>query len=220
MINLWRDPEAMGLPLFVLLDDAFGEEAINEWTTLTIFMEWGVEAGMEPLRAPFERLMAAVAVYRSGDFFTSPVDFSRLCLAFDGEDNAFLPDCEQAVWGMTEALMIRPQGEFSPEVKGLLGHLLDQEGILSPPDLLRIALRDRGELMARARYDFADDPEMFGAIVSYDADRTSEINDSLRFKLRRMVTQLASLPHRHDRRTEFIHKLLQKTDQMSADRPV
>lgn len=223
--RLWAGTDGFGFTLLTHFVDHFWREFPDEkspdrrspleWTPATIEMELAADLQVEPSATAMDRLQTAIAVLTGDSFFVSPVDFARGCVSLAGPfvpaDHMAMPDCKDIAWGITEALLIRPPEDderemFSPEVIGLIGQALDAEGIINPPDVLRIGARDT-DWSARVSYDFSDDPEMFAAVQQVEASRTDEINATVRGGLRRMLEQLRDLPLRYGK-TEPVAALL------------
>lgn len=212
---LWKDDDAMGLPLLTMTLAHFGPEVLS-WAPATIAMEIKSEFGVDCHPIAFDRLMAAIQVYTSNAFYVSLPDFCKLCLCFAGEPNDYFPDAGDCAWGVTEAMLISPPDSdqpFTDEIRAYIGEVLNQEGILNPPDVLRIALRDKGDLLAQLNYDFADDPEMFQMIANTEADRAKNINTMVKLRTEKMLKQLANLPlpsQFKSNASKVANKLLQK----------
>jgi hypothetical protein len=105
-------------------------------------------------------------------------------------------DAEEIAWGVTEALMIEPPDEndpdpFTNEIRSYIGAVLDSEGIINPPDILRIAMRNNN--VSKNMTDFSDDPEMFNAVYDLEAGKTEDINNTLRMKTKLLAEQMAAL---------------------------
>ena len=105
-------------------------------------------------------------------------------------------DAEEVAWGITEALLISPPDDddkepLTEEIRAYIGAVLDSEGIINPPDILRVALR--AARVSPSIEDFSDDPTMFNAIYDLEAGKTEDINQSIRLKTELLVAQLGAL---------------------------
>lgn len=221
--NFWVNPDAMGLPLLVLFLDHYGFDALS-WSPVTIVMEIRDDFSHEPLPDVFARLMAAISIFTGNHYFVSLPDFCRLSLALAGEDGDYLPDLDDCACAMTEALLIHPPEKdqtevFSPEIRAFLGALLDEEGILNPPDILQIAIRDKQGLADRAGLDFADDPAMFEAVSDVQREKTEWINRVVHASLQRLLQQLRDLPVKTAKTEQIAQTLLDRLGKIAVDNP-
>ena len=211
----WQNPEAFGTCLLILFLDTYGTEGLG-WTPETIDMELSTDFGDVPA-ANFDRLMTACSLLTSNSFFKSPVDFVKICMSLSGiyqpAEHMLLPDSDDIAWGVTEGLLISPPDDndnnpFDPEIVGLIGQVLDEEGILVAPDVLRIGVRG-ADLRSQVDYDFSDDPEMFGAIQKTEQERTDRINHTIQRRSLALMTQLRDLPLTNGK-TDFVQGLIDK----------
>jgi hypothetical protein len=235
LARVWTDPAAFGLTLLtVFLDvyvlparDPWGPASPLHWDPATLDMELHDDFGVDVSPASFDRLQTAIRLFTTDDFFQSVPDFVHACTSLAGTfcpaDTVIFPDCAEIAWGITEGLLIQPAEDeapnpFSPEVVGFISQALEEEGIITPPDVLRIATRERS-LMDRVSYDFSDDPELFSAIQQTESDRTNTINQEIHRRLQLLLQQLHALPLTHGR-TQFVTKLLAKLPRGTAPPPL
>jgi hypothetical protein len=195
----WTSKETFATVLLTIFLDRFGMEAL-EWDPSTIALEIEEEFDVKLSQLSLDRLLTAIHVLTTDRFFKSLPDFIAFCNVLDGDTynpGVFDPaDAEEVAWGITEAMLIAPPEDnepepFSDEIRAYIGGVLDKEGIINAPDVLRIALR-------RARVspsinDFSDDPEMFSAIYDVEAGKTTEINQTIQTKTQILAAQLAAL---------------------------
>lgn len=228
----WARPDLFGITLLALYIDSFvinGEDDLDtvlNWDPATVEMEIWQDFGVDISGPAFDRLMTARGLLTSNSFFVSPTDFCRCCVVLSGDhvDGAELaiPECDDIAWGITEGLLINPPEDdepFSPEILALIGVSLDDEGILNPPDVLKIATRD-SRMADRARYEFSDDVEMFSAINKFETDKTSSINAMIKARLRTLLGQLQSIPIADGRATDVAKRLLAKLPDPDHDEPL
>lgn len=209
-------PNSYSLTLLIILLDTFGTEALA-WDPNTVQMEVEQEYGVDLPGANFDRLMTAVSILTTDSFYVSLPDFARACAVLSGHmpspELMILPDADDLAWGMTEGMLISPPDEekgdspFDPEIRGYIGHALDNEGIITPPDVLRMGLRDN-DLMDRVRYSFSDDPGMFSAIQQSETSKTEAINQLVKARMRGLIKQLQSLPLKTGQTAQLAEKLL------------
>lgn len=189
--------------LLVWALDCYGPEVLT-WHPETIRMELADDFHVEPTRANMDRVMAGVAVVTTDAFFKDPARFIQLCNILSGDE--FDPtefdaaDAAECAWGITEALLLRPPEEdepepFSDEVRAYVGAVLREEGFVTAPDVLAIALD--ANWSDKVQFEFADDPEMQSAIYKTQADRADEITALVKEGLASLIRQIQALPLRN-----------------------
>jgi hypothetical protein len=214
----FADPDMYATSLFVLFVDYFGEEVDEyehmeclNWAPATIALEIRDEFNLEIPAENFHKLMAAIAIKTSDDFFTRPRRFIELCNILAGDDfdpTIFNPaTVPEMAWGMTEALLLEPPEageEFNPVIRGYIGFMLEQASIVNPPDILAIALHrdDYNDPLS----SFSDDPEMYSAISETLTDKTTELTDLIKDNLQELIAQLANLPLSRGNAEEFVNR--------------
>jgi hypothetical protein len=215
--KVWRDPESFATTLLILFIDKYGTEALD-WDPLTIQSEVEQDFAVKLSRPIFDRLMAGISVLATDAFFTSLPDFINLCNVLSGDTfdpTVFDPaDAGECAWGMTEALMLSPPDDddeepFSSEIVDYLSEVIRSEGILTPPDILRLGLKaDAAELVESIRYSYSDDPEMFNGIFDMEKSKTDDINLLVKARLTSLVKQIEALPLENGDSSEAVKKLL------------
>jgi hypothetical protein len=187
------------------VDDPPAENCYT-WHPSTILLEVRDDFGIELPRANFDRLMAGIHLVTSDAFYKSPPTFVEICNVLNGglyDPSTWDPaDALECAWGITEAMLLAPPDAnddepFSPEVRAYIGAALDHEGILDPPDVLRIAIRNGGNNQAAKIYSRFADPEVREAIARTEAAKVGEINDRIKSNLRTLVAQLEALQLAH-----------------------
>lgn len=170
------------------------------WHPTTIRMELEERTGAKIHESVFSRLMACISIATNDQFFSDVPTFIDFCNILNGDDfdpNVFDPaDVDECAWGVTEAILIAPPTRdnpepFSEEVRAYIGYVLSQEGFLSAPDVLQVALMD--EWHGSGQSDFSDDPEMFGMMYETQQSRTKDVEDMIRQGLTQWKAQLHSL---------------------------
>lgn len=221
--HYWSDPRMFGASLLTLFIDAYGDEvdeqgrmACMQWHPATIQIQIEEDFGVDIPAASFDRLLTAINLHNTNTFFTSVPDFLRACVVLSGHEmlhgHMILPDAVDLAWGITEGLFISPPEDdehspFVPEITSYIGHVLDSEGILNPPDVLRIATRE-DDLRDRVNHEFSDDPEQFSAINSMESSKSDDINHVIHGRLMALALQLKSLPLRNGKMEEVVEKML------------
>lgn len=200
-IEVFTDETAFATTLVTLLIDIYGTEALY-WTPEMLRTETEQDFGFSWDDTLFDRLMAGIVLLVTDRFYKSLPDFVELCNILAGEamqPGVFAPaDVSECAWGITEALLLAPPEEDDPEpftedIRGYVGEMLKLEGILSPPDILRIGMHDPS-MRDRVRYSFSDDPEMFTAIYQVEQGKTDEINGLMKARVATLLDQLEVLP--------------------------
>jgi hypothetical protein len=210
----WLNPDAFATSLFLLFVDQYREGGSNSWdnpeedplnwdpNTILVEIEDDFNIALPPPN--FDRLMAAINIVTTDKFYQSLPDFITFCNVLSGapfDPRIWDPaDAGEIAWGITEGILLSPpddgdENPFNDQITAYIGAALDDEGIIHPPDVLRIATHR--SLPASIPDTYTDDPTMF-TIVSDFADRkTSDLTRMLRETIGRLATQIAALPLRH-----------------------
>jgi len=209
----WTSRETFATVLLTLFLDRFGVEAL-EWDPSTIALEIEEEFDVDLPRLNFDKLMVAIQILTTDRFHKSLPDFIEFCNVLCGDiydPHTFDPaDAEEVAWGITESMLIAPPDDednepFTDEIRAYIGMVLDQEGIMNAPDVLRIALRKAH--VSQSVEDFSDDPEMFSAIYDVEAAKTAEINQTIVTKTQILAAQLTALQLKNGN-TQAVAKML------------
>ncbi len=177
-------------------DDSSGP---THWHPAVLRREIGEAAHTTIPENNFDKLMAAIAVLTTDLFFKNAGAFAALATALCGggfHPGSFdPPDAAECAWAITEALLLSPPDDadeepFSLEVRRFIGTVLREEGFLSAPDVLGIAVGLPG------RHDHGDDPELAAHITAGQKTKIEEIHDVIRDGLASLVEQIESLPLR------------------------
>lgn len=215
MTEMWKSPQTFATVLITAFLDRFGTEGLS-WDPGAIALEIEQEFDVDLPQRSFDKLMTAVSLLTTDRFYKSLPDFITACNVLSGDTydpKTFDPaDGEEIAWGITEGLLICPPEEddqepFSDEIRAYIGAALDAEGIINPPDILRIALRSAN--VSTSLDDFSDDPAMFNAIYDLEASKTGEINATIKDRTITLYNQLAALKLQNGS-TEKVLAALQK----------
>lgn len=199
MQEAWTSRETFASVLLTMFLDRFGTEALD-WDPATITLEIEEEFNVDLPQLSLDRLLVAIQILTTDRFFKSLPDFIDFCNVLSGAtyrpDMWDPADAEEVAWGITEALLISPPDEedkepLTDEIRAYIGAVLDSEGIINPPDILRVALR--AARVSPTIEDFSDDPTMFNAIYDLEAGKTADINQSIRLQTELLIAQLAAL---------------------------
>lgn len=215
--------DSFATTLLTLFVDMYGTAGFN-WDPETIRMELEEDLRVKIRQANFDRLMVAINLIKSDDFYQSLPDFISYCNILSGDTydprNWDPADAAEIAWGMTEALLIQPpddeeENPFAEEIVAYIGQVLNQEGIITPPDILKVAVRDNDPAMMVAG-GYSDDPEMFNAIYDFESGKTEEIDQLVKANLQRLAQQLQSLPLRAGNAANAVQQMLQSLDSQST----
>lgn len=204
-LRAYEDPQSFATTLLFAFMCRYGTEGL-EWTPQTIQEEIRDDYGVLLPAGNFNRLMAGITLLTSDRFYKSLPDFIALANVLSGgtlDPTTFDPvDALEATWAISEAVLIErlflnPAKEadeepFTEEIRAYLGATLDDEGIIHPPDVLRLAIRD-GDPVARALDATSDDPEMAQAVMESDLSKTDEIVTLVKERFGLLLQQLSAL---------------------------
>lgn len=193
------DPDSYATVLLAILIDCYGTEAVG-WDPSTIRLELQDDFQLQLPQVNFDKLMAAISVLTSDEFYQRLSRFIPICNVMSGSEytpGLFDPaDAYECAWGLTEAMLISPPESdepFADDIRRYIGKVLDEEGIKAAPDLLQIAIRDT----STGAIDYSgmsSDPSLFQAEFQVQADRGQQIQQQIRENLQELFEQLASLP--------------------------
>lgn len=199
--QLLLSDQTFATTLVAIVVNEYGTEAF-EWDPETIKMEINEDFHVQIPTANFDRLMAGIGILTTDDFFQSLPDFVNYCNILSGDSydpSTFDPaDVLEIAWGIFEVLLLTPPEEdnpdpFSLEITAYIGKQLDAEGIITPPDILRIAVRDK-DPANMVGGEYSDDPIMFASIYEFEAGKTEDINNAIQSRVQSLMSQLQSLP--------------------------
>ena len=204
-------PEAFATTLLVLFVDRHGSEGL-QWHPQVIREELENEAGGPVPPGNLDKLMAAVNIVTSDEFYSSLDRFLVLCHTLAG--NRFdpsvlsLPDAAECAWGITEAMLLSPPDRDEPfcdDIRHYLTEVVGNEGFVRPPDILRLAVG--ADISDKIQVAFADDPEMSSAIFKTQESKTQDVTGMIRTNLQELLGQLEGLPLQHGDTQNLIQKL-------------
>lgn len=188
-------------PLFLILMDRYGPEALK-WAPETIRRELEDDFQLKLPKYTLDKLMAAISIVTTNYFYKDVTRFIELCNILAGDDfqpDEFEPaDAGEILLAMTEALLLWPPDddsqdtEFSEEIREYIHQVLNEEGILKPFDVLRLAFDDDRGAVVDAEY--ADDPEMFAAIYENQQSKQDDLKAMLLQNVEALTQQLRLLP--------------------------
>jgi len=195
------DPSSLATTLLIIAADGLDGEFLT-WDPETIRRELQDTFQTELPPANFNKLMAAVQLITTDGFYQDLPDFIAICnTLYNGTFNptTFDPaDAGEIAWGITESLLIWPpdpkeENPFTDEILAYIGKAIRDEGIMIPPDVLRLGLPGGQDMWSQVQGTFSDDPAMFGAIYEVEKSKTAEINQMVKARLRALLEQLDGL---------------------------
>lgn len=195
----WKSRDTFASVLLTLFMDKFGTEALT-WDPTTITLEIEDEFDVELPQLSLDKLLVGVQILTTDRFYKSLPDFISFCNVLSGDtyrpDMWDPADAEEVAWGVTEALLIYPPEDndeepFSDEIRAYIGATLDREGLINPPDILRIALRQAR--VSPSIDDFSDDPTMFNAVYDLEEGKRADIENTIRMRTKMLAAQFRAL---------------------------
>lgn len=199
MQEAWTSKETFASVLLTLFLDRFGTEAL-QWDPTTITLEIEEEFSVDLSQLSLDKLFVAIQIMTTDKFYKSLPDFISFCNVLSGDtyrpDMWDPADAEEVAWGVTEGLLLYPPEDddpepFTDEIRSYIGAMLDREGLINPPDILRIALRQTR--VSPAIEDFSDDPTMFSAVYDLEEGKREDIEQTVRMRTKLMAAQFRAL---------------------------
>lgn len=213
---VWLNGESYATVLLICFIDAYGTEGL-EWDPMTIRQEIEEDFGVKVPNKVFNRLMSAINIATTDQFYTSLPEFIDLCNILSGDildPRWFDPaDPSECAWGITEALMISPpddgdENPFSSDIVGYIAEVVKSHGIHNPPDVLKIGLgADADKIAENVAQTFSDDPEMYSAIWKVQQEKSDDIKTYVKENLRSLISQIDGLKLANGNTAGVIKKL-------------
>lgn len=207
--------ETFASPLFLIVMDKYGEEAL-QWAPETIRRELEDDFQLELPKESLDKIMAAISVVTTNFFYKDVTKFIEICNIFAGDDfqpDEFDPaDADEILLGITEALFLWPpdddaESQFSEEIREYISQVLNEEGVVKPFDVLKLALD--GDQSAKVDSEYADDPEMYSAIYESQNARTDEMQAIYLENIGALIQQLSLLRLKQGKTEAAIQQLQQ-----------
>ncbi len=201
LLRLFHGDDVFGTTLLTFCIDRFGLECLD-WTPSTLQHELAEDYRIRLDKFNFGKLMAAMSIVQTDDFFQRQPMFCTLTEALCGNGLRFdivaLPDTRECAWAITEAMLLLPDEEygteqlFVPEISAFIGKLLREEGLYSPPNVLRVAAGS----YFQPDYDSLalGNPTEATGILGAKQDDADDMADDTQLLLRQLMAQLQQLP--------------------------
>jgi len=216
MQEAWKSRDTFASVLLTLYMDKFGTEGLT-WDPTTITLEIEDEFNVDLPQLSLDKLIVGIQLLTTDRFYKSLPDFISFCNVLSGDtyrpDMWDPADAEEVAWGVTEALLIYPPEDdddepFTDEIRAYIGATLDREGLINPPDILRIALRQAR--VSPSIDDFSDDPTMFNAIYDLEEGKRADIENTIRMRTKMLAAQFRALKLENGNVDQIV-KMLEKT---------
>jgi hypothetical protein len=219
-----QDKDAYATTILLILIDNYGTEVI-QWTPETIRLEIKEDYNLVLPDANLDKLMAAISILTTDDFFKRLPVFIQLCNILSGDDfdpTSFDPaDPLEIAWGITEAMFLEPPDEDEPfidEIRHYIGEVLNDHGITSPPDVLRIAIQ--GVKLDDPNNAYSDDPEMYAAMHESNKGKSDRIKEMLKRQIGELVDQIQALDLENGDTKNLIDRLGDSQRKAKREEPV
>lgn len=212
---LLSNPDTFATTLVTLFMDTYGSDALT-WDPETIALELEDDFQVKPPAEVFDKLMIGIHLLTTDEFYNLVPEFISVCNILSGDTydpRTWDPaDTEEIAWGVTEAMLIAPplneEEPFTKEIRGYIGEIVDAEGIINPPDVLRIALRSEANEARDIPGEFSDDPLMFESIYKLEQGKTDAIMAVVNENLQELMKQLGLLPLENGDTKKAVQKLI------------
>lgn len=196
------------------------------WHQSTFRSEIHDTFGVKAPPAVIDKIMAAATIVTTDLFFKNLRCFVPLAniLAGDEHDHGVWDkaDAVECAWAITEALLLEPPDPgdtkvFADEIRHYISAVLKDEGFVTPPDVLKIAID--ADFASKVNYDFADDPEMFDSIYKIQAGKTEDVTSLIRSNLSELREQLLDLPLQNGSTVELEQRIGKMLEASKSDEP-
>jgi len=198
------------------------EDQEEGWSPETIRRQIEQDFALDLPKVSLDKIMAGITILTTNYFYKDVVRFIEICNILAGDDfqpDEFDPaDAGEILWGILESSLLWPPDddpedtEFSPEIRGYIENVLRVEGIVDPPDVLRLGVTAGAADKMRA--DWADDPEMFQAIWEVQQGHTDDLKQMLRQNLEEFAMQLQLLPLNEGKKDDLLKQVQQASTQI------
>ncbi len=190
--------------LLLIVVDKYGLDVLT-WAPQTIRRQLSQDFSLDLPKWTLDKILATVMVVTTNAFYKDLRGFIHVCNILSGDEyqpEEFDPaDAAEILWGVLEANLIWPPDDdpedtlFSPEIRGYIEEVLQEEGIARPPDVLRLGLNPRTADKIRA--DYADDPDLYASLWEVQDGKTQDLQQVIYDNVRELLTQIRLLPIRN-----------------------
>lgn len=218
--QLYQDTDTFATTLLVMAVDDYGLEHVCGSKDVDYWSPEGLRQQIQQDYAEYvplsnqHKLTVARMIIMSDDFYKRTDRFIKFCNVLSGDSlGAWSPaTAEECAWGMTEAMILFPPDRrdpepYSDEIRHYIGAILDQEGIITAPDLLRLGIRSTSSGTPDYSGMNADDPTMFAAGYAQQQSRSKDIEAMMKERLTELFNQLESLPLKHGNTKDLLKRI-------------
>ncbi len=200
MRRILADPATFTTPLVVSALDAYGTECLA-WAPETLVLELSDDYRVRLPPLVRDRLAAGVRLLTTDGFYKDLEEHVRLANVLAGTPASFQifdpSDLEEEAWAISEAMLLAPPEPedaepFVDDIRRYIGKLAGDAGLLTLPDVLRIAVLP--DSRQRVQMEFADDPVVYQGIVEMELAKAEQLEQMVRNNMQQLFDQLAALP--------------------------
>lgn len=186
--------------LTVCMIELYGTEYFD-WHPETIRRELWDDLQITIPEVNLDKIMAIVTVMTTDSFYQNLPRFIYLCNVlsdYDFDPSVFDPaTADEIAWAITEILLLDPPEDpdnaFCDEIRYYIGEAVTSEGLVNPPDVLRLAMFSEDRQLDPVA-EFADDPTMYGAFWQRQQSLSEDIRQMLMARMTALLDQLERLP--------------------------
>lgn len=184
--------------LLVLIVDRYGLEAL-EWDPMALANQLVEDFDVSPPQITFDKLNAGVALLTTDRFYNDWEVFNSIANALNDDTVDFeildMVTPEEAAWAITEASLLEDpdtRPAFGEELRRFLGVMLKENGLIRPPDVLKLA--DIPMDPEEPDTSLSDDPVMFGGWENKQAADAEDVVNYIKDRMRALIESLDALP--------------------------
>jgi hypothetical protein len=198
LTEILQDEQTFTTVILTVLIDKYGTDMLY-WDPVTVGLEIKRDFGFTPDRPLMDKIQAGSLVLINDLFFKSLETFNNLCNVLNigvFSTDLFIPaSLDDCMWGCTEVkLMLGDdyKAEFSHDISNYVGVLLSNEGIYTPPEILKFS-----EYTTEMQFSddiLAEDEVMYKVFWDRQKEAKKEAEDLLKNRLLALMRQLEELP--------------------------
>lgn len=186
-----QNPGTLGTVLYAIAIRYLGED-IHGYQPETVAMELKDELGFDIPAGNHNKLMAIISSIATNAFYRDPMAFYAISQILSGCEDPFdMTDpllAAEMAWAVAEIhLNDDTPHQFSTDVAGLVGVVLDEEGFVNPPSILKFAKMPY-------RYIGSDSPGETGKQETLSTEHAKVVTDYVKEQSLLLYKQLSGLP--------------------------